>query len=55
MSRIGDVNLQIEEQLADLGFQSLEEAIQNGYHLKYLKSNEVKLVEKIEHLMEKEQ
>lgn len=44
MSRIGDVNLQIEEQLADLGFDSLEEAIQNGYRVNYLDDNEVKLV-----------
>ena len=43
MSRIGDVNLQIEEQLADLSFDSLEEAIQNGYQVNYLDGNEVKL------------
>ena len=43
MSRIGDVNLQIEEQLADLGFESLEEAIQNGYRVDYREDNEVKL------------
>lgn len=43
MSRIGDVNLQIEEQLADLGFDSLEEATQNGYQVNYLDGNEVKL------------
>ena len=54
MSKMGDINLQIQEQLADLGFEDLEEAIQNGYHLKYLKKNEVKLVEKIEHLIEKD-
>lgn len=43
MSRMGDINLQIEEQLADLGFESLEEATQNGYQVNYLDGNEVKL------------
>ena len=42
MSRIGDINLQIEEQLADLGFVDIEEAKQAGYVL-HIVNNIVKL------------
>lgn len=35
MSKMGNLNLQLQEQLADLGFKDLEEAELNGYAVDY--------------------
>lgn len=35
MSKMGDINLQLQEQLAYLGFETLDEAEASGYTIEY--------------------
>lgn len=35
MSKMGDINLQLQEQLSDLGFETIDEAEASGYTIEY--------------------
>ena len=48
MSKIGEVNLDLQEQANELGFETVQEAIDNGYTVLYIKPDAVKLVRKEE-------
>lgn len=45
MSKMGDINLQLQEQIADLGFETIDEAEASGYTIEY-DETEVKLIKK---------
>lgn len=49
MSKIGEVNLDLQEQANELGFETVQEAIDNGYTVLYIKPDVVKLVRKEEY------
>ena len=44
MSNIGKVNLDLQEQANELGFSTVQEAIDNGYVVTYNEDDEVKLM-----------
>lgn len=44
MSNIGKINLDLQEQANELGFSTVQEAIDNGYAVIYDKDNEAKLM-----------
>ena len=45
MSKIGKVNLDLQEQANELGFSTVQEAIDNNYVVVYGKDDEAKLME----------
>lgn len=44
MSKIGNVNLDLQEQVNKLGFSTVQEAIDNGYVIIYDKGDEVRVI-----------
>ena len=44
MSKIGQINLDLQEQANKLGFSTVQDATDNGYIVVYYKSDNVKLV-----------
>ena len=44
MSKIGGVNLDLQEQANELGFSTVQEALDNGYRVIFNKYDEFKLV-----------
>ena len=44
MSNIGKVNLDLQEQANELGFSTVQEAIDNGYVIIYMDDGEVKFM-----------
>lgn len=45
MSKIGNYNLELQEQANELGFESLQEAIENGYTIDYAEQKLISLDE----------
>lgn len=46
MSKIGQINLDLQEQANELGFSTVEEAIDNGYVIIYEEGDEVRFIKK---------
>lgn len=52
MSKIGRANLTLQEQAEELGFESVQEALDNGYIAVYYEDSDIKLVPKIDKALE---
>lgn len=45
MSKIGRTNLDLQEQAEELGFESVQEALDNGYTAVYFREGDVRLMD----------
>lgn len=53
MSKIGRANLDLQEQAEELGFESVQEALDNHFVAMYCPDGQVKLVSDVEYEMQK--
>lgn len=53
MSKMGQVNMDLQEQANELGFSTVQEAIDNGYEAVYYDAGDVRLVPKADAELQK--